>query len=55
MHVRWVRGGGVVYGNGKPFLEIQGAFREPWAGAKKPSVFLVHVSLSPAVIVFVAG
>ncbi len=39
-----------VWGDGKPFLEIQGAYREPWVGVKKPSVFLVHVSLSPAVL-----
>lgn len=31
-------------GDGLPFLEMQGAFREPWAGVKKPSVFPLHVS-----------
>lgn len=25
---------------GKPFLEIQGVYRKPWAGVKKPSMFL---------------
>lgn len=24
----------------KPFLEIQGVYRKPWVGVKKPSMFL---------------
>lgn len=39
-HVRCKRG------RGKPFLEIQGACRDPWAGVKNPSVCLFHASLS---------
>lgn len=42
-HVRCKRG---RRGDGKPFLEIQGAYREPWAGVKIPSVCLVHTSPS---------
>lgn len=44
IHMYDARGG--VGGDGKPFLEIQGAYREPWAGVKIPSVCLVHTSLS---------
>lgn len=38
MHQRWEG-----KRDGKPFLETQGAYREPWVGVTKPSVFLVHV------------
>lgn len=41
-----------VSGETKPILEIQGAYREPWAGVKKSSVFLVPGSLSSCANVF---
>lgn len=44
-----------VSGERKPILEIQGAYRELWAGVKKSSAFLVRVSLSLAVLMFLAG